>query len=102
MTVNVLKCKLDTVLEYKKARQVGRFAPKTAAPEQSAPDDSAAVVAARKIVVGARCDVSSSDDGNGVNNRGTVRYVGLTEFGNKTGLWVGVEYDLPYGKNDGL
>jgi len=93
--------KLDTVLEYKKAHQVGRFAPTVAAPEHSAADESAAAVDARNITVGARCEVASAEDGSGVNNRGTIRYVGPTEFGNKTGAWVGVEYDLPYGKNDG-
>jgi tubulin-folding cofactor B len=83
------------------AHQVGRFAPKAAAPEHSAGDEPAAVIAAQNIIVGARCQVASAEDGSGVNNRGTVRYVGPTEFGNKTGVWVGVEYDLPYGKNDG-
>ena len=99
---NVCIYKLDTVLEYKKAHQVGRFARSAAAPEHSTADDSAAVASTRNIVVGARCVVASAEDGSGVNNRGTVRYVGSTEFGNKTGVWVGVEYDLPYGKNDGL
>ena len=98
---NVCKYKPDTVLEYKKAHQVGRFARKAATPEHPVADESAAVSSARNIVVGARCEVASAEDGSGISNRGTVRYVGLTEFGNKTGVWVGVEYDLPYGKNDG-
>lgn len=98
---DVCKYKLDTVLEYKKAHQVGRFARQATAPEHSAADESAAVASARNIVVGARCEVASAEDGSGMKNRGTVRYVGLTEFGNKIGVWVGVEYDLPYGKNDG-
>ena len=27
--------------------------------------------------------------------------MGQTKFGSGTGIWVGVEYDEPFGKNDG-
>jgi tubulin-folding cofactor B len=33
------------------------------------------------------------------NKRGHVRYIGGTKFGN--GLWIGVELEAKFGKNDG-
>ncbi|KAJ7102985.1 tubulin-folding cofactor B [Mycena crocata] len=80
----------DTVLAYKQRNKVGRFAPK---------DETSKPVAEVKIDVGSRCEVESSEPG--LSKRGTVRFVGPTSFGNGEGIWVGVEYDEPMGKNDG-
>lgn len=84
---------IDTVLAYKKRNQLGRFAP------SASPAPHAAPPIPSDLVPGARCQVSLSDE---LKRRGTVRFVGPTEFGPQDGsVWVGVEWDEPVGKNDG-
>lgn len=70
---------------------MGRFAEKT----ESTPAPTVTV----DIPIGSRCEVESTEPG--LHKRGTVRYVGPTEFGGTGGIWVGIEYDEPMGKNDG-
>ncbi|KAJ7230648.1 tubulin-folding cofactor B [Mycena pura] len=78
----------DTVLAYKQRNKVGRFAPSI---------DTAKPASKVNIDLGSRCEVESSEPG--LSKRGTVRFVGPTSFGK--GIWVGIEYDEPMGRNDG-
>lgn len=82
----------DSVREYKRRNKLGRFADK---PEVEAYDYKQEADA---IALGSRCEVEL-DDG-GLKRRGVVRFSGLVKF--KPGYWIGVEYDEPLGKHDGM
>ncbi|TEB21935.1 hypothetical protein FA13DRAFT_1524762 [Coprinellus micaceus] len=78
----------DTVLAFKQRNKMGRFGEAEAKPDTPV---------STEVVVGARCEVDSTDAD--LRKRGTVRFVGPTKFA--AGVWVGIEYDEPLGKNDG-
>jgi len=85
----------DTVLSYKKQHNMGRFAASSESKEEQEQDASEV---ANAIPLGSRCEVDTGDVG--LKKRGAVRFVGPTKFAPK-GIWVGVEYDEPLGRNDG-
>lgn len=97
----------DTVMAYKVRNKIGRFAsPPPAAPSSSSTSSGGDRGTAQGysllpegLQVGARVRVDLSSSGLNIK-LGTVRYVGETKFA-KGGIWVGVEYDEPVGKNDG-
>lgn len=66
--------------------KVGRFA------EEGDKSEIAASSIQPSISVGQRCEVEGG-------RRGVVQYVGETAFAK--GIWIGVQYDEPVGKNDG-
>lgn len=53
-------------------------------------------VYASKLMVGNRCKVTVKDQPNKI---GSIQFIGVVSF--KPGVWVGVQYDEPVGKNDG-
>uniref|UniRef100_A0A2K5WX99 Tubulin-folding cofactor B n=1 Tax=Macaca fascicularis TaxID=9541 RepID=A0A2K5WX99_MACFA len=86
----------DTVRSFLKRSKLGRYNEEERAQQEA---EAAAPSPRRRPgqlhPVGSRCEVA----GVGHSRRGTVMYVGLTDF--KPGYWIGVRYDEPLGKNDG-
>ena len=86
----------DTVLAWKRDHKLGRFDPERERTLQQRADAIQRQIVERGITVGTRCVV-----GDDLQKRGTVRYVGPIDGLPGGGLWVGVQYDEPLGKNDG-
>lgn len=49
-----------------------------------------------RFKAGQRCEVTLKSKGK---QRGEVKYVGNVSF--QPNIWIGIQLDLPYGKNDG-
>lgn len=88
----------DSVRSFLKRNKLGRYNEEERAQQEaeSAQRLSEEEAQARAIAVGSRCEVRAPGQ---PPRRGTVMYVGLTDF--KPGYWIGVRYDEPLGKNDG-
>ena len=89
----------DSVRAFKKAHALGRFAPDAGGASPGAERGAERLPA--HWHVGSRClvDRSRMDGGDGYARRGTIAYLGTTQFA--PGNWVGVAFDEPVGKNDG-
>ncbi|KAG0245698.1 CAP Gly-rich domain-containing protein [Mortierella sp. GBAus27b] len=87
----------DSLHAFMKRNNLGRF--NDAASDTSSADaqNQTYEEAAKNIKVGDRCQVDIG--GDAMKRRGAVRFIGTTEF--QSGLWIGVQYDEPLGKNDG-
>eukprot|EP00045_Choanoeca_perplexa_P001940 m.22382 g.22382 ORF g.22382 m.22382 type:complete len:236 (-) comp11243_c0_seq1:104-811(-) len=94
LTEEEYAAKRDTVRDFKKRNQLGRFNPE--AQQEELALLQAEAEAASSIQKGDRCEVRMKTGGT---QRGTVRFVGETDF--SKGSWVGVELDEPFGKHDG-
>ncbi|KAI8388343.1 cytoskeleton-associated protein 1, isoform CRA_b [Radiomyces spectabilis] len=86
----------DTVRAFKERNKLGRFSDEAAVQLQKTEQEYEE--AAKKININDRCEVQVGDD-DAIRRRGCVRYVGPTHF--QSGIWVGIQYDEPLGKNDG-
>ncbi|KAL7752791.1 hypothetical protein RI367_001793 [Sorochytrium milnesiophthora] len=96
----------DTVRDFKRRNKMGRFDDARSATSNEGEMEAKFEELAKAIKVGDRCEVDLSgavgdtgEDGSAVRRRGTVKFVGQTQF--KPGTWIGVQYDEPLGKHDG-
>ncbi|XP_064359003.1 tubulin-folding cofactor B [Dromaius novaehollandiae] len=91
----------ESLRSFLKRRQLGRYGEAAAAADGDGDGDEERRRAqeraqAAAVPLGARCQVRVPGQ---PAKRGTVMYVGLTDF--KPGYWIGVRYDEPLGKHDG-
>ncbi|XP_014211844.1 tubulin-folding cofactor B [Copidosoma floridanum] len=88
----------DTLKAFLKEHKLGKYdeeeAKKKEEQKQQELKNEERLLSAMKV--GDRCEVIVP--GN-PKRRATVMYIGKTDF--KSGWWVGVKYDEPFGKNDG-
>lgn len=98
MKIEDYEKRTDSVRAFKERNKIGRFNPEEQAKheEEKKKKQEAEAEQAAKITIGNRCEVRIPAQ---PTKRGEVMFVGETEF--KPGLWVGVKYDEPLGKNDG-
>ncbi|XP_071711778.1 tubulin-folding cofactor B-like isoform X2 [Rutidosis leptorrhynchoides] len=78
---------------YRKFKE--KLGPRTNSAQASKTDDDYMKDISMNIKVGDRCEVEPGE------KRGVVKYVGKAE-GLGAGFWVGIQYDEPLGKHDGL
>ncbi|CUS22337.1 LAQU0S05e03114g1_1 [Lachancea quebecensis] len=87
----------DSVFQWKKDLRLGKFNPEHQARLQK--DREEQQNRAEKLTLNERCSVSTP---NLPERRGWLRFVGSLEpLMNEPGMWCGVEFDEPVGKNDG-
>lgn len=91
----------DSVAAFKRRNKLGRFGEADPAAAKAAEEEAAQKAAAEErlaagMVVGNRCQVAVP---KAPVRRGMVAFNGTTHF--KPGIWIGIKYDEPVGKNDG-
>lgn len=87
----------DSALQWKKNNQLGRFDPQFHEQKLLMQEENERL--AESMKVGSRCRVRNILS----ERRGVIKFVGkIEELDKGENMWVGVEFDEPVGKNDGL
>lgn len=87
----------DSVLRWKQTQKLGKYDPEYNLAKQRAIEEEAKI--STSIRTGDRCRVINIQG----ERRGTVRFVGkIKMLDDDENTWVGVEFDEPVGRNDGL
>lgn len=89
--------KADSVRNFMKQNKLGKFSEEAQNVEERAKQkELAEEERSKSMKIGDRCEVKVLRQ---PTKRGSVMFIGQTEF--KPGVWIGVKYDEPLGKNDG-
>lgn len=88
----------DTVKSFLQRNKLGKYNEAELAAREEARKREAEKEkeAADRCHIGDRCEIKVPGQ---PTRRGTVKFVGEVDF--KKGLWIGVQYDEPLGKNNG-
>lgn len=84
----------DTVLKWKQQQQLGRFDPQYKSRMEQ--DKQTQMESLGNLTIDERCTVATP---NKPERRGWLRYLGPVDT--LTGVWCGIEFDTPSGKNNG-
>ena len=95
MSTEEYNAREDTVQAFKRRNKLGRFNPEVQA--KLAAQEEENKEKASQMNVGDRCEARTP---NQPARRGEVMFVGETNF--KAGYWIGIKFDEPVGKHDGL
>lgn len=88
--------KTDSVLQWKKANQFGRFDPEYLAKKDE--EKKVHNVKLSELELDQRCSVKTEDQ---PERRGWLRFIGKIPSISKYDIWCGIEFDEPSGKNNG-
>jgi tubulin-folding cofactor B len=88
----------DSVRHFLQKNKLGQYSEESQRHFEKENDPEGYFEEAQQIKVGDRCEVNAESK-TGMPKRGTVKYVGKTEF--KPGYWIGIAYDEPQGKHNG-